>query len=202
MKHSKKHIALTFIMLISIYSCRKTSAQKWDQVIIDPKISQNKAYKELNKEQEIFSFFELLKKPDSTSKRSSGVSYYIRKKNEQANNFPRNYNCRAYFFPPRADTLSINIGIGNGFGGNGFIINLKNNKFYTEAYYSTDVIIEGETKPTHKVIYQKLILDKANYRIGDSLFGYIDFKSIETDKDNNQTNHSGKGYFRTKVKDF
>ena len=27
----------------------------------------------------------------------------------------------------------------------------------------------------------------------------IDFKSIETDKDNNSTEHFGKGYFRTKV---
>jgi hypothetical protein len=98
-----------------------------------------------------------------------------------------------------SDTLLINIGIGNGFGGHGFIISYKSKKFYTEPYFSTDVIYSDKVEPTYKIVYQKLILDKASYSSGDSLYGHIDFKSIETDKEKNTTEHFGKGYFRTKV---
>jgi hypothetical protein len=107
-------------------------------------------------------------------------------------------NCRAYFF--HSDALSINIGIGSGFGGTGFIIKCKSHKFYTEPYYFTDMIIEGEAESTYKIVYQKLNLDKPYYILEDSLYGKIDFKSIETDKDGNRIEHFGKGNFRTKIR--
>ena len=114
--------------------------------------------------------------------------------------FSKFNNCRAYFH--HADTLSIKIGIGDGFGGFGFIINYKDKKFHTQAYLSTDMIIEGEIEPTHKIVYQELTLDRPNYQIGDSLFGKVEFKSIETSNKGKTTEHFGKGSFRTKVTKF
>jgi hypothetical protein len=38
---------------------------------------------------------------------------------------------------------------------------------------------KAEIKRTHKIIYQKLTLDKLNYKVSDSPYGKIDFKSVE-----------------------
>lgn len=105
-------------------------------------------------------------------------------------------NCRAIFL--HSDTLSINIGISSGFAGWGFTIFYKDKKYYTEPYYFFDAEIPG-FEPTYKIVYQKLTLDKTNYKVGDSLYGKIDFKSIEITKDKKRFEHFGKGYFRAKV---
>jgi hypothetical protein len=181
---------------VSLTNCsHKKKNNQWDTVEINATISQDSIYKGLDKQPELFS---LLETQDSLMKRTSDVAYFRGNIiNLQDDKYSKFNNCRAYFF--HSDTLSINIGIGNGFGGQGFIINYKGNRFYTEPYFYTDVIIEGEVEPTYIILYQKLTLDKPTYLVGDSLYGKIEFKSIETDKDNNTTEHFGKGYFRTKV---
>ena len=188
---------LSFLLLLSIFftNCNLKNGQvQWDNAAIGTNISNDSVYRQLDKENEIFS---ALEKIESSMKRTSDVKYLPGKKINPGEYSNSKYNnCRAYF---HSETLSINVGIGNGFGGQGFIINFKDNKFYTEPYFSTDVIYPGEIEPSYKIIYQKLKLDKARYSLGDSLYGHIDFKSIETDKENNKTEHFGKGYFRAKV---
>ena len=143
----------------------------------------------------------MFEKQDSLTRRTSDVSYFSGKKIDLSHKRYAKYNnCRAYFY--HSDTLSINIGIGDGYSAHGFIIDYKDKKFHTQAYHSTDVIIEGEVEPIHKIIYQKLTLDKSGYTVGDSLFGKIEFQSIETDEKGEETEHFGKGSFRTKVSEF
>jgi hypothetical protein len=164
-------------------------------VEINSAVFQNSIYKELDEQPELFSALEFR---DSVMKRTSDVAYFTgHRTNLQNDQWSKFNNCRAYFF--HSDTLTINIGMGNGFGGSGFIINCKNGRFYTEPYFSTDVVVVGEVGPTYKIVYQKLILDKKSYSLGDSLYGFINFKSIETDNKNNKTEHFGNGYFRTRV---
>ena len=98
-----------------------------------------------------------------------------------------------------SDTLSINIGLGTGFSERGFVIKYKDRKFHTQPYFSTDAITPGEPGPTYKIVYQQLTLDKPSYKPGDCLYGHIHFKSIETSKDNNTTQHLVEGYFRARV---
>ena len=188
---------LSFLLLLSIFftNCNLKNGQvQWDNAAIDTNISNDSVYRQLDKEIEIFSAKE---KIESSMKRTSDVKYLTGKKINLGEYSNSKYNnCRAYF---HSETLSINVGIGNGFGGQGFIINYKDNKFYTEPYFSTDVIYPGEIEPSYKIIYQKLKLGKVRYSLGDSLYGHIDFKSIEIDKENNKTEHFGKGYFRAKV---
>ena len=184
-----------FFIVIFLTNCT-TRSNPWDEVTIDQDISGDSIYRQLDKQVEIF---DALEEHDSLMRRTSDVAYLSGFRiNQGIDEYFKDYNCRAYFLD--SDTLSINIGIGNGFGGNGFIISYKDKKFYTEPYFSTDVIIVGEAKPIYKIVYQKLTLDKPNYKLGDSLYGKIEFKSIETDKYFRKTEYFGKGNFRTKVK--
>jgi hypothetical protein len=197
---TKIYSGLFFVLTVLILSSytEKKNLNQWDKVNIDYNISKDLIYKQLDKQKEIFSATE---KQDSSKKRTSDVSYFRGKKidlNKSENS--KFNNCRAYYF--RSDTLSINIGFSNGFSGRGFIIKYKNEKFYTEAYHHTDMIIEGLVEPTHKIVYQKLTLDKVNYKLGDSLYGKIEFKSIETENNGETIEHFGKGNFRTIVSKF
>lgn len=191
---------LFFVLTVLFFSSyiEKKKLNKWDKVNIDSNISKDIIYKELDKQKEIFSAIE---QQDSSRKRTSDVSYFSKKKIDlNKTKYSKLNNCRAYYF--HSDTLSINIGFSNGYSGRGFIIKYKNEKFYTEAYRLTDIIIEGEIEPKHKIVYQKLTLDKANYKLGDSLYGKIDFKSIETTDNGETIEHFGKGNFRTTVSEF
>ncbi len=189
---------LSFIIFLSLFliSCGSGNNKSvWEHVAIDANISNTPIYAQLDKQKELFSAFE---KQDSLTRRTSDVGYSRDKKINvgEFNNLKMN-NCRAYF--RQSDTLFINIGIGTGFGGQGFIIKYKGERFYTETYFATDLIDPDMPDPIYKIVYQKLILDKPAYKYGDSLYGYIDFKSIETSNGNNTTEHWGKGYFRTRV---
>ncbi len=176
--HMLRRISILLFFSILFTNCNsKKNQTTWDNATIDPYISKDSIFRQFDKENEIFSYLE---KIDSSMKRTSGVEYLTEKKINRGEYNSKYNNCRAYYL--HSDTLSINIGIGNGFGGRGFIINYKDNKFYTEPYFSTDVIEFDEMKPSYKLSYQKLILDKASYAFGDSLYGHIDFMSIETDK--------------------
>ena len=168
---------------------------QWSAAEIKADIIYNPVYKELVLQPELYSVFEL---EDSSSKRTSDVAYFRDYKVNQNGKYSKINNCRAYIL--LSGTLSIDIGIGKGFGGQGFIVKYKNRRFNTEPYYFTDLIIEGEVKPTYEIVYQKLILDKPSYTMGDSLYGYIEFKSIETDNQKHTSEHFGKGYFRSIIK--
>ena len=174
---------------------KKNDKPVWNLATFDPKISEATIYVQLDKKEEIYSAFVI---PETLTKRTSDVEYFTGKKinASEFNNLKIN-NCHAYFY--QSDTLSINIGISNGFSSQGFLIKYKNKKFYTEPYYSTDLIIPDEPEPKFKIVYQKLILNKPIYNPGDSLYGYIDFKSIEIIKGNKTKEYWGKGYFRARV---
>src|SRR5258706_1059348 len=154
-----KHKAITYSLLLFITVCinschDKSQHRQWDTVTINPTIVANIAYKQLDKENEVLS---LLENQDTSAKRSSGVLYFTKGHvNLSDSDAAKLNNCRGYFL--HGDTLSINIGIGNGFGGWGFIINYRNMTFYAEPYYSTDEIIPNEPKPVFNLVYQNLTL--------------------------------------------
>lgn len=180
------------------YSPEKT-IPKWNEAEIKDSISKASVYARLDSQNEIFSVFE---KQDTLMKRTSDVAYFFtgEKIDLKDSGYSKLNNCKAYYF--HSDTLLINIGIGNGLTDRGFVIRYKNRNFYTEPYFSTDIVMEHQKEPIYKILYQKLILDKAHYKIGDSLYGRIEFKSIETTTDNRKQEHFGIGNFRAKVRKF
>ena len=153
---------LVFILVLILFSfCKQKDAeiqntQKWEEFNIDNKISEKEIFKKLDKEKEIFSALER----DTLMRKTTDLAYINnRNPSYDMTKYSKMNNCRAYFW--KKDTLSIKIGIGNGFGGSGFIILIKNNKFYTEPYLSTDVIIEGEKESVYKIIWQEFLHNSA-----------------------------------------
>jgi hypothetical protein len=203
-KKKLKEIIITLSILISCFSCKDKiekeiiqnhKTEKWEKINFDINISKNEVFKRLNNEDEINSPFD----KDISKKKTSDVEY-LNDRNPNSNNlkYSKLNNCRAYLY--KRDTIKINIGIGNGFSGSGFNIYLNKGKFYTEPYYWTDVVIDGEKESKYKIKYQKLILNKSDYEFGDSIYGKIEFESIEINNRNEKINHSGKGLFRTRLK--
>ncbi|WP_209143716.1 MULTISPECIES: hypothetical protein [Niastella] len=182
---------MIFLPILMAGCSSKKDLAIWSNATFDNNILKVPVYAQLDKQKELFS---MLEKQDSLSKRTSDVEYSSGQ--AMSAEYLKFNNCRAHYY--HSDTLSINIGIGTGFGGKGFIILYKDGKFYTKPYFFTDVIT-GEPDPTYKIVYQKLILDKTAYKTGDSLYGYINFQSIETDNNRVKTEHWGKGYFRTRI---
>lgn len=193
---------LTYAMLLCVMagvrSCQsKHHDKRWDNAIIDAAISNNAVYQQLDQEREVSSVLDI---QDTSAKRTSGVAYFTKGHvNLTDSSSARLNNCRAYFFNRKI--LTIDIGIGDGFGGWGFFINYKNGMFYTEPYYSTDVDDPADPEPVFNVLYQKLSLNKTTYEPGDSLYGKIEFKSTEIDQDGKEISHSGNGYFRTVIEE-
>jgi hypothetical protein len=204
MNKSKTRWKNSIFILLTLYlfNCNNKTGEElnedgteWEGVKIDPGIRKNSIYADLNKQEEVFSAFEEM---DSFTTKTSGVAYYSGvQRDPKSDYYARFNNCRSFFF--KHDTLSINIGISSGLGGWGFGIDYHNKRFHTQPYYFDDVIYEGEIEPIHKIIYQKLTLDKPDYKPGDSLYGWVEFKSIEKSGFNRGREHTGTGYFRTKV---
>ena len=192
--------AIPYLLLLFITVCidgchEKSQQRQWDAVTINSAIVGNIAYRQLDNDNEVFSAFE---KHDTSAKRSSGVLYSTKALLKLSDsNAARFNNCRAYLLS--GDTLSIDIGIGNGFSGWGFSIAYKNMRFHTQPYYFTDVVIPNAPKPNFNLVYQNLTLDKPAYKVGDSLYGKVSFKSIETNQQGSRIEHFGNGYFRTVV---
>lgn len=191
-----EYLSILSLVLFFTTNCKnKIAGNHWEDIITDPKISKNIIYSQLDKQPEIFSVGE---EQDSLAKRTSDVAYFWGEKINQADtNYSKIYNCRAYLFH---DTLSINIGFGHLFGGWGFIISCHNRKFDIRPYFVTDIVYPDAPKPSFKVVYQRLTLNKLSYKLGDSLYGKVDFKIIEATRNQNPVQHLAKGYFRTKTK--
>jgi len=66
-------------------------------------------------------------------------------------------------------------------------------------YFVTDTHTPDEQEPVYKTLFQRLRLDKERYGKGDSVFGYVDFKILETTRPDSTAAHYGKGYFRGRV---
>jgi hypothetical protein len=194
---SEIHLLLiSFFITFPMISCsNKKPVIHWNKVQIESKISKNIIYTQLNREEEIYSYFE---KHDSSRKRTSDVAYdAVEDMSLENNKYSKYNNCRASLFG--SDTVMIDIGISSPFTGHGFRIHFTNGNFFAQPYYWQDAIDPDAPESRYETVYQKLILDKAVYKPGDSLFGYIDFKITETNRRKKPVEHQGKGYFRARV---
>jgi hypothetical protein len=183
---------LVTLVLLIISAC---NSERWGKVVIDTALVKDAHYRNLLDKKIEYEYNFAKQKPD-TLRGSSGVDYKVIGDAHQ-NKFSTLYKCKSYF---SGDTLKINIGIGNGHAGNGFIISYLNNRFYTAPYlYSLTVNGVEDSASEYRIVHQSLILDRLNYQIGDSIWGKIKFKSIETNIDKKEIEHIGEGYFRAKI---
>jgi len=181
---------LLFLFVLAnsvLFSCKQKN--HWELADTNENLKLNNQIKSLSSQKEIPNDDIFEEELDTTLTKSSGVEYVV----DQSSKI--DLRCRTVILN---DTLFINLGISNGFSSEGFVILFHNKSFIVKETGQTDVVIENAPEPKQKILYQKLILDKENYSLGDSIYGYVDFK-IEKTFLNTKTNYSGKGYFRTKI---
>ncbi|WP_162800089.1 hypothetical protein [Pedobacter jeongneungensis] len=185
------------LLLISIFftQCTTRHAEQWQKITIDPKLPRYAAFSSMKKQ--IEAFFNPL--PDTIPKASNDVTFFAGNyQNKKDTAGTKNNHCEAYY--KDSDTLFIRIGKDGILGGNGFTISCKNENFNTKGYLYSDMVYMGKVnQPQHWVIYQKLTLDKKSYRVGDSLYGKIDFKAMERNEIGDTILYKGNGNFRVKV---
>ena len=84
-----------------------------------------------------------------------------------------------------------------------FFLYIKGDSFYFEPKTIYLLYIPGQ-KISYRVTKQKLTLNKSNYKIGDTIIGYVDAEFIETvsvpKKGTKQHKFYLKGYVRTQLK--
>ncbi len=182
---------ISLLLFLSALNCTNKN-NNWSNIEVDSSIKKDTVFKYLNKNFEK-SLFPLNHK---NKKKSTQIIYYLK----TSTNFNSNsklydyYDCKTSY--ANSDTLHIGIGIENGFGSAGIMIQCKDNKFNTKGYFYNHTNQKNTSK--YKVIHQNLVLDKPSYKVNDSIFGKIDFEFIETNEFGT-INHKGKMYFRNKV---
>jgi hypothetical protein len=189
-------LILSILLTTALFiGCNNTRTEQWDAATFNPGFSKDSAFALMDTKKELITF----PGQDSTRKRSSMVSILIGEHHSRQDSLNSFYNtCTAYF--SKSDTLHIDIGLRGIFGGTGFDISYHTRRFYTKGYQYSDVVYQGKLdKPQHWVVHQKLILERASYKVGDSLYGYIDFKAMERNELGDTITFHGKGKFRAKV---
>jgi hypothetical protein len=182
-------ILFSIAICIGFISCNTADKLRNDDIVIQADIAKNPVYKKLDNEKD-YPEVGYYAGPKSSDVRYLNDRYQKLTDTTKA----RNYNCKSFF---HGDTLSIIIGIGSGDEGSGFIIDCKDKLFSIKPYYFTDNIITGQAEPTYETINQSLYLDKTPYKIGDSIYGKVNFKVIE--HSGQKVVHIGDGYFRAKI---
>jgi len=103
-------VAFASVILYDTSCNNRTQQDRWNEALIDAKLSENMIYLQLDRQPEIFSFGE---KQDSLAKRTSDAAYLKGEKINLADSSSSKYNnCRASLV---RDTLLISIGIADGF---------------------------------------------------------------------------------------
>ncbi|MCD2423194.1 hypothetical protein LQ567_10520 [Niabella pedocola] len=169
---------------------------------VDSLLSGNSVYKKLDSMPEIHSSFK--NDEDTAAKRSSAVDYYTTTRNVfeghehySSSNARDLYDCRAYF---QNDTLRISIGSHLGLGNSGLNIWIIRGCFVMMPYSSFCVTTNHSFEPLNVPLWQRLVLDKKIYSIGDSMYGYLSSGSVYYDVMGNPSGQKAKGFFKAVVK--
>lgn len=186
-------------MGLCFLSCKKGNRKilKPEKITVDKNLSKNDTFRILSKYPELKLFNS--EKVESATR----TAYLVQEDGYYENHFypPRkqyrffqfsNYKCLAEL---KADTVYIWLNNYNGYFGNGVLVKVFNDQFLIQDI--DPKTLKGEIKFIKTQINsQKLILNKANFKKNDSIYGFIDY---ETRLDSLVTKNF-RGYFRTKIK--
>jgi len=184
------------------FAAAARSAKYRQSFELDRSLSGNGIYKKLDSMPEIVSSFK--KEGDTAARRSSAVDYYTTTRSvfEGREHYGSAgakdlYDCRAYL---QNDTLRISIGTHLGFGDSGLNIWIIRDWFVMMPYRSFCVITDRSCEPLNVPLWQRLMLNRKSYSIGDSLYGYLSFGAVYYDAMGNPSGQKAKGFFRALIK--
>ena len=198
----KKKNSLIAIIALFILSCVK------EKKIIDPEnlaidrifkidsnIKKDTAFKFLNLLPETYSYLDDV---IIDAKKSSNVHFNYGKDVVSTEHYYSVYNnVKAAML--NNDSLVISIGTSDGYTGYGLNLVIQNNSYSSKYYRFSDMLRYDDKEPQDKTLYQNLILDKSQYNLNDSIYGFISFKSRYIDERGDTLYVSAKGHFRSKV---
>jgi hypothetical protein len=185
-------LGITLYFYITVYS-------KLTPAIVDSSIRSEKIFRIMDMQKEIINGTETY---DSIpTKKSSSVLLYIGKKpiTQDELKIANFNNCRAINW--KGETR-ITIGFNSGYDGSGYRITYVLGRFRLEPYSFTDVVPDNKKPLDYKILKQEMTLDKLYYKVGDSIYGKIDFILESNDFSSTKTLMYGNGYFRTKLKEL
>lgn len=187
---------MKYILILSLFlflSCKtdKKDVNKFEKIIIDGSLVNNDTIKLLSKYPELKLFNS--EKEDGNTRTAyilETASYYdsglLRTVHFE------DYKCKTDF---KKDTLNIWLNNNNGYFGNGVLVKVFNGHFLIKDI--DPKTFKGEIKFINsKPFYQKLVLNKSDFKKNDSIYGFIDYK---TDVDS-LVKKNFRGYFKTLVK--
>lgn len=178
-------IILFFLILILFLSFKNLDKKYYSKFQVDKKIKYSQEFKKMNRENELKMGID---KEMPKTKRSAKVIY----------DGMEELRCLAKINVK--NQIEISIYNNDGFGTMGFDILLNKNKFKIDPFLTND-IGGNHDYYDYDIKKQILILNKKDFKVGDSIFGFIDFEVNELYKNEESYRPSfGKGYFRTEVK--
>lgn len=177
------------IFCLSIVSCKKEKKiqQNFGKFVVDEGLPQNDTIKLLSKYPEL----KLYRTDVNESK--SRTAYIVQESTiwNMSGRFD-NYTCKTNL---KDDTLNISLNNNNKQFGNGPLVKVFNGNFFIKNYDPKTLKGEDKFIPA-KAIYQKLVLNKDKFKKNDSIYGFIDYKSLLDD----DVKKTFRGYFRTLIK--
>ncbi|MFY1048186.1 hypothetical protein [Chryseobacterium sp. GP-SGM7] len=180
----KQTLYFSFIFYLLIVSCKKEDkiSQTFEKFSIDENLPQNDTIKLFSKYPEL----KLYKKEKLESK--TRTAYII----ETTALFQTDkYKCKAVL---KNDTLEISLNNNNGFFGNGVLVKVFDDNFLIQDIDPKTLHSEMKFIETGPV-YQKLILNKANFQKNDTIYGFINYNTkVE------KFTKDFRGYFKAVVK--
>lgn len=183
---------LSYFILLLLLACRNEAPDeevKWSNAVFDSNLSKTADFRSLYVPGKLYTLSDPWKKDTCgiahTDNRTIGDSF-------QPDTY---YTCHVN---PDSGGLTINIGSNSLHGGIGFMANYAGKKFTTQHYRWIHNDNTGQTGSTYKILGQKLVLDKEQYKPGDSLFGKAYFHIMEEDK-GEKKEYQQQAIFRAKV---
>ena len=200
----KNKLLLIAIITLFILSCNKdkTIINPEDleidkKIKVNPNIKEDTAFKFLNTLPETYNF---LDEVIPNARKTSNVHFNYGKDVEPAEHY-YSVNNKTDALKKGNDSLIISIGTADGYSGNGVNLIIKDNVFRSIYYRFIDVSSYDDKKPKNIILSQDLILDKLNYRVDDSIYGHISFKSQYINERSDTIIVVAKGHFRAKVRE-
>ena len=197
MKLFKNFLIFFFLILIgAVLYFYITVYANLTPALVDSNIRNEKIFKIMDTQKE---FVDGSETNDSIpEKKSSSVIFYINKKpvNKEELKFANFNNCKAFNWGGRT---RIKIGFNSGYDGSGYEIIYVLGRFRLQPYSFTDVDPDNRKSPDYKILKQEITLDKLYYKVGDSIYGKIDFIMESSNFSSIKGLVYGNGYFRTKL---
>ncbi len=189
-------IALILIGFVLYYYL--TVYSKLTPAIIDSNIKNEKIFRVMDSQKEIINGTEIY---DSIPrKKSSTVLFYAdqKPKTPEEIKIAGFNNCRAR---KKDGKIRISIGFSSGYSGGGYDIDYLYGRYKINPYSFTDVVPDNSPELEFKMLKQNVILNKRFYKVGDSIYGKIDFVLEHNNSPPNKHIVYGNGYFRTKIEE-